>query len=246
MWRTNRSQCAKISPILAGQSQNPLVSTKKSLWEWVRLALPTGNFRKDCGETDMLPSGLNIRYIVLLCSVHSSVMQRLGPYTSHSLLLRRFVFRNVEASDWWWTARDHGKGTDSRRSDVWPVVSFPPSFARTFSSRERRVGTRQYQSQVKKPQAYMMRHLRKIINIIILERQNHKQSKSREGWHTAYGWYFNSDEPEKALPCGEDGLCQASRAAVVFLASEQALQSLLAGYCIPSYAMEREIKDGLS
>ena len=57
----------------------------------------------------------------------------------------------------------------------------------------------------------------------ILERHNHKQSKSREGWPTAYGWYFNSDEPEKALPCGEDGLCQASRAAVVFLASEQAL-----------------------
>ena len=37
-----------------------------------------------------------------------------------------------------------------------------------------------------------------------------------------------------ALPCGEDGLCQASQAAAVFL-----------GYCIPSYAMEREIKDGL-
>ena len=29
-----------------------------------------------------------------------------------------------ETSDWWYTARDHGKGTDS------PVVSFPPSFAR--------------------------------------------------------------------------------------------------------------------
>ena len=28
-----------------------------------------------------------------------------------------------ETSDWWYTARDHGKGTDS------PVVSFPPSFA---------------------------------------------------------------------------------------------------------------------
>ena len=29
------------------------------------------------------------------------------------LLLRRFVFRMVEASasDWWWTARDHGKTT---------------------------------------------------------------------------------------------------------------------------------------
>ena len=36
-----------------------------------------------------------------------------------------------ETSDWWWTARDHGKGTDGRRSDVSPVVSFPPSFART-------------------------------------------------------------------------------------------------------------------
>ena len=59
------------------------------------------------------------------------------------LLLRRFVFRMVEASasDWWWTARDHGKGTHGRRSDVSPVVSFPPSFARTFSSRERRLGT---------------------------------------------------------------------------------------------------------
>ena len=29
-----------------------------------------------------------------------------------------------KTSDWWYTARDHGKGTDS------PVVSFPPSFAR--------------------------------------------------------------------------------------------------------------------
>ena len=51
----------------------------------------------------------------------------------------------LEASDWWWTARDHGKGTDGRRSAVSPVVSFPPSFARTCSSRERRLGARQYQ-----------------------------------------------------------------------------------------------------
>ena len=171
----------------------------------------------------MLPSGLNVRYIVLLCSVHSSAMQRLGPYTSHSLLLRRFVFRNVEASDWWWTARDHGKGTDSRRSDVWPVVSFPPSFARTFSSRERRVGTRQYQSEVKKLQAYMMRHLREVINISWKGKITNKVSLEKADWPTAYGWYFNSDEPEKALPCGEDGLCQGFRAAVVFLASEQVL-----------------------
>ena len=35
------------------------------------------------------------------------------------------------------------KGTKGRRSDVSPVVSFAPSFARTFSSRERRLGTRQ-------------------------------------------------------------------------------------------------------
>ena len=35
-----------------------------------------------------------------------------------------------ETSDWWYTARDHGKGTDGRRSAVSPVVSFPPSFAR--------------------------------------------------------------------------------------------------------------------
>ena len=35
-------------------------------------------------------------------------------YRYNSLLLRRFVFRKVEASDWWWTARDHGKCTDGR------------------------------------------------------------------------------------------------------------------------------------
>ena len=31
---------------------------------------------------------------------------------------------------------------------VWPVVSFPPSFARTFSSKERRLGTRQTEANV--------------------------------------------------------------------------------------------------
>ena len=56
-----------------------------------------------------------------------------------SLLLRRFVFRMAEA-------RDHGKGTDGRRSAVSSIVSFPPSFARTFSSKERRLGTRQPQA----------------------------------------------------------------------------------------------------
>ena len=47
-----------------------------------------------------------------------------------------------ETSDWWWNTRDHGKGIDGRRSTVSPVVSFPPSFARTFSSKERRLDTR--------------------------------------------------------------------------------------------------------
>ena len=51
------------------------------------------------------------------------------------LFLTRCI--SLEASDWLWTARDHGKGIVSA------VVSFPPSFARTFSSRERRLGTRQ-------------------------------------------------------------------------------------------------------
>ena len=36
-----------------------------------------------------------------------------------------------------------GRGTDGRRSAVSPVVSFPPSFAHTFLSKERRLGTRQ-------------------------------------------------------------------------------------------------------
>ena len=51
--------------------------------------------------------------------IESAVYRLHGPaskYHSTSLLLRRFVFRKVEASDWWWTARDHWKGTDSRRS----------------------------------------------------------------------------------------------------------------------------------
>ena len=171
----------------------------------------------------MLPSGLNVSYIVLLCSVHSSAMQRLGPYTSHSLLLRRFVFRNVEASDWWWTARDHGKGTDSRRSDVCMARCLLPAFlcAHIFIERE----TCGYEAvPVRSEEATGLHDApSQRGNQHILERQNHKQSKSREGWPTAYGWYFNSDEPEKALPCGEDGLCQGFRAAVVFLASEQVL-----------------------
>ena len=39
---------------------------------------------------------------------------------------------------------DESQGTMGRvQPVVSPVVSFPPSFARTFSSRERRLGTRQ-------------------------------------------------------------------------------------------------------
>ena len=222
MWRTNRSQCAKISPILAVQSQNPLVSTKKPLWEWAKQALPTGNFRKDCGETDMLPSGLNVRYIVLLCSVHSSAMQRLGPYTSHSLLPRRFVFSQCR-----------GKRLVMNRKRPWEGYRLQekrrlarcllPAFlcAHIFVERE----TCGYEAvPVTSEEATGLHDApSQRGNQHILERQNHKQSKSREGWPTAYGWYFNSDEPEKALPCGEDGLCQGFRAAVVFLASEQVL-----------------------
>ena len=53
-----------------------------------------------------------------------------------SLLHRRFVFRKVEASDWWWAARDHGKDTDCRWSPLSP--SRLP-----LRARERRLGTRQ-------------------------------------------------------------------------------------------------------
>ena len=39
---------------------------------------------------------------------------------------------------------DEPQGTMGRvQTAVSPVVSFPPSFARTFSSKERRLGTRQ-------------------------------------------------------------------------------------------------------
>ena len=38
---------------------------------------------------------------------------------------------------------DEPQGTMGRVQTVSPVVSFPPSFARTFSSKERRLGTRQ-------------------------------------------------------------------------------------------------------
>ena len=57
-----------------------------------------------------------------------------------SLLLRRFVFRMAEASAKRVTG-DEPQGTMGR-------VSFPPSFARTFSSKERRLGTRQIPSAV--------------------------------------------------------------------------------------------------
>ena len=64
-----------------------------------------------------------------------------------SLLLRRFVFRMAEASAKRVTG-DEPQGTMGRvqtagEADVSPVVSFPPSIARVFSSKERRLGTRQ-------------------------------------------------------------------------------------------------------
>ena len=45
--------------------------------------------------------------------------------------------RGRNASDWWRSASDHGKVKKERRRDVLAVFSFPPSFARKFSSRER-------------------------------------------------------------------------------------------------------------
>ena len=55
-----------------------------------------------------------------------------------SLLLRRLVFREASAKR---VTGDEPQGTMGRVQS--PVVSFPPSFARTFSSKERRLGTRQ-------------------------------------------------------------------------------------------------------
>ena len=55
-----------------------------------------------------------------------------------SLLLRRLVFREASAKR---VTGDEPEGTMGRVQS--PVVSFPPSFARTFSSKERRLGTRQ-------------------------------------------------------------------------------------------------------
>ena len=44
-------------------------------------------------------------------------------WANPSLLLRGLVFRKVEASDWWWAARDHGKGLPAflcaRERDIW-------------------------------------------------------------------------------------------------------------------------------
>ena len=45
-----------------------------------------------------------------------------------------------ETSDWWYTARDHGKGTDGRRSPL------SPSRLPLRAHRERRLGTRQTQT----------------------------------------------------------------------------------------------------
>ena len=43
---------------------------------------------------------------------------------------------------------DEPQGTMGKVQTVGKVVSFPPSFARTFSSRERRLGTRQVQARL--------------------------------------------------------------------------------------------------
>ena len=77
--------------------------------------------------------------------------KRTGPRTNSDVwqsgyLLWRFVFRVAEASAKrkWLVMNCKGPWEGYRRQakHVSPVVSFPPSFARTFSSRERRLGTR--------------------------------------------------------------------------------------------------------
>ena len=63
-----------------------------------------------------------------------------------SLLLRHFVCqrRARNASDWWWSASDHGKSTDGRRSQSHPLSpSRLPLRAYFHRERERRLGTRQ-------------------------------------------------------------------------------------------------------
>ena len=45
--------------------------------------------------------------------------------------------RAQNGSDWWQSARDQEKEKEERRSAVSPVLSFPPSSVRTFSSKER-------------------------------------------------------------------------------------------------------------
>ena len=67
-------------------------------------------------------------------------------YRNTSLLLRRFVFLIVEASaKRVWLVMNRKRPWKGYRRRAKPIVSFPPSFARTFSSRERRLGTRQSQ-----------------------------------------------------------------------------------------------------
>ena len=44
-------------------------------------------------------------------SRESEVGRSSSAFVRSSLLLRRFVFRKVDASEWWWTARDHGEAT---------------------------------------------------------------------------------------------------------------------------------------
>ena len=69
------------------------------------------------------------------------IQYQLRAWLLFSLLL---VFRKAEVSAKRVTG-DEPQGTMGREqtAGISPVVSFPPSFARTFSSKERRLGTRQ-------------------------------------------------------------------------------------------------------
>ena len=60
--------------------------------------------------------------------------------TNSSLLLRYFVFLQGRGE---WLGMNLKGPWEGYRWQAKPVVSFPPSFARTFSSRERRQGTTQ-------------------------------------------------------------------------------------------------------
>ena len=104
-----------------------------SVWWSDQLQGQCGHRKKSVYSLETLYPSLQ-HHFPIICQSSSGFVQSLEFLKSwNSLLLRRFVFRKVEASDWWWAARDHGKGTDG-----------PLSPSRLpLRARERRLGTRQ-------------------------------------------------------------------------------------------------------